>query len=118
VARISIASYVHRICKHSSCSYETMVACLVYLDRLLKCSEIVVDFNSIHRLLITGVMLASKFMDDKHRNNKRFADVGGISVRELNKMEQEMIFAIDFNLVISPAEFNTYVDVIIEFSGS
>jgi hypothetical protein len=89
-----------------------MVLCLIYLDRLVSLDEIVVDFRTIHRLLITGIMLATKFMDDTHHDNRHFAAVGGIHVQDLNKMEIEMIVALDFNLYVSPAQFNTYVDMI------
>jgi hypothetical protein len=93
-----------------------MVTCLVYLYRLLESNALVIDFMSIHKILITCLMLADKFTDDNHYCNNFFAVVGGISLKEINKMEVRIMFILDFNFVVTPAEFNTHLDMILDFS--
>ena len=41
--------------------------------------DFVISSLNVHRLLITSIMLASKFFDDVYYNNAYYARVGGIS---------------------------------------
>jgi hypothetical protein len=75
---IAVRRYAERIYRYAGCSPACFVAAYVYLDRLARrtcfCSEddeeepgaavVGVDSYSVHRLLITSVMVAAKFMDD------------------------------------------------------
>jgi len=54
--------------------------------------------SQVHRLLITAIMLASKFFDDVYYNNAYYARVGGISNSEVNSLEMEMLRMISVRL--------------------
>lgn len=56
---------------------------------------------TIHRLVITAVMLAAKLMDDKYYNNAFYAKIGGITTSELNHMELEMLRMLDYRTFVS-----------------
>lgn len=62
---ISIQNYLERIFKYANCSSSCFIVAYVYLDRFSK-SQPSLPINSfnVHRLLITSVMVAAKFMDD------------------------------------------------------
>ena len=45
--------------------------------------DFVISSLNVHRLLITSIMLASKFFDDVYYNNAYYARVGGISNSEV-----------------------------------
>lgn len=62
---ISIQSYLERIFKYANCSPSCFIVAYVYLDRFAQ-SQPTLPINSlnVHRLLITSVMVAAKFMDD------------------------------------------------------
>eukprot|EP01018_Ginkgo_biloba_P014562 Gb_11201 [translate_table: standard] len=53
---------------------------------------------NVHRLLITTVMLASKFLDDLNYNNAYYAKVGSITTKHINSLEMEFLFMLDFRL--------------------
>lgn len=53
-------------------------------------------------------MSAAKFYDDNFFTNELYARVGGISVMELNTLELEFVFLINFSLSISQKEFQKY----------
>lgn len=62
---ISIAKYLERLYKYSSCSPSCFVVGYVYIDRLLhKCPDSLVVSINVHRLLVTSIMVASKMLDD------------------------------------------------------
>uniref|UniRef100_A0A0D9VBM4 Cyclin n=1 Tax=Leersia perrieri TaxID=77586 RepID=A0A0D9VBM4_9ORYZ len=124
---ISVRRYAERIYRYAGCSSACFVVARVYLDRLAgrrpeeeedressssspaaAAASVVVDSYSVHRLLITSVMVAAKFMDDIHYNNAYFARVGGVEVAEMNGLELELLFALRFRLNVTPATFAAY----------
>ncbi|XP_062085801.1 cyclin-P3-1-like [Humulus lupulus] len=105
---LSIRQYVDRIFKYSGCSPSCFVVANIYLDRFLKNTEIHLTSLNVHRLLITGVMLAAKFMDDAFFNNAYYAKVGGVSTSELNRLEMRFLFTIDFRLQVNVETFGKY----------
>jgi hypothetical protein len=83
---------------------------LIYLQRLKdldtdgKCTRLT-SYN-IQRLLLTALMLASKFLDEPHASNKQWALVGDLSVQEMNSLELEMLWLLKFSLNISRDEYD------------
>ena len=62
---ISIQSYLERIFKYANCSPSCFVVAYVYLDRFTQRQpSLPINTFNVHRLLITSVMVAAKFMDD------------------------------------------------------
>ncbi|DBB05646.1 TPA: hypothetical protein ACH3X1_012263 [Trebouxia sp. C0004] len=56
---------------------------------------------TVHRLLITAVMLAAKLMDDKYYNNAYYAKIGGVAIGDLNCMELDMLRLLDYRVVVT-----------------
>jgi len=59
-------------------------------------------------MLITSVMLATKFFDDETFNNLYYAKVGGLQVNELNQLEEKFLSLIQFSLTIQKEVFDRY----------
>ncbi|XP_050236328.1 cyclin-U4-1 [Mercurialis annua] len=106
---ISIQSYLERIFKYANCSPSCFVVAYVYLDRFAHRQPTLplTSFN-VHRLLITSVMVAAKFMDDMYYNNAYYAKVGGISTVEMKHLEVDFLFGVGFHLNVTPNTFHTY----------
>ncbi|KAF8028528.1 hypothetical protein BT93_E1220 [Corymbia citriodora subsp. variegata] len=106
---ISIRSYLERIFKYANCSPACFVVAYVYLERFAQ-QQPALPINSlnVHRLLITSVMVAAKFLDDIYYNNAYYAKVGGISTMEMNFLEVDFLFGLGFNLNVTPSAFHTY----------
>ncbi|XP_022150289.1 cyclin-P3-1 [Momordica charantia] len=105
---LSIRCYIDRIFKYFGCSPSCFVVANIYVDRFLKCMEIQLTSLNVHRLLITSIMLAAKFIDDAFFNNAYYARVGGVSTAELNRLEMKFLFSIDFRLQVSIQTFGRY----------
>lgn len=71
------------------------------------------DYLMENRFLITAVMLAAKFYDDRYYNNEYYSRVGGISKKEINQLEVEFLNYINFNLYVEPELFFKYRDKIL-----
>eukprot|EP00696_Hemimastix_kukwesjijk_P005125 gnl/Hemi2/16515_TR5521_c0_g1_i1.p1 gnl/Hemi2/16515_TR5521_c0_g1~~gnl/Hemi2/16515_TR5521_c0_g1_i1.p1 ORF type:complete len:188 (-),score=30.90 gnl/Hemi2/16515_TR5521_c0_g1_i1:53-616(-) len=107
--QISIAKYLERILKYAYCSKECFVLALIYIDRVMQrnTSFVITSFN-VHRLMITSIMLAAKFFDDTYCNNAYYAKVGGVPTNELNLLEIEFLFMINFSLNVTGQQFEQY----------
>ncbi|XP_073147591.1 cyclin-U1-1 [Henckelia pumila] len=106
---ISLEKYIERIYKYTSCSPSCFVVGFVYIDRVLhKYPDSLLVSLNVHRLLLTSVLVASKILDDVHYNNAFYARVGGVSITELNRLEIELLFLLDFGVTVSSSVFESY----------
>nr|CAG4710421.1 unnamed protein product [Naegleria fowleri] len=108
---ISLSKYLDRIVRFAFCSAECYILSLVYMDRLVQSNpNFVISSLSIHRLLITSIMVAAKFFEDKFYNNEYYAKIGGIEKEEMNRLEIDFLYMINFSLHFQPPEFEQYKD--------
>jgi PHO85 cyclin-6/7 len=81
VPTISLEAYLLRILKYCPTTNHVFLSLLVYFDRMSKLSEdsvgraFVIDSFNIHRLVIAGITVASKFFSDVFYTNSRYAKV-------------------------------------------
>ncbi|KAI5078704.1 hypothetical protein GOP47_0006375 [Adiantum capillus-veneris] len=106
---ISVPKYVERIFKYANCSPSCFVVAYVYLDRFIHQQPgMPLTSLNVHRLLITSVMVAAKFLDDAYYNNAYYAKVGGVSTHEMNRLELEFLFRLGFRLQVTVQVFESY----------
>ncbi|ESW11670.1 hypothetical protein PHAVU_008G049600 [Phaseolus vulgaris] len=106
---ISIQTYLERIFKYANCSPSCFIVAYVYLDRFTQRQpSLPINSFNVHRLLITSVMVAAKFMDDLYYNNAYYAKVGGITTIEMNFLEVDFLFGLGFHLNVTPGTFQAY----------
>ncbi|TAQ88784.1 hypothetical protein B7494_g2880 [Chlorociboria aeruginascens] len=55
----------------------------------------------VWRMLTIALLLGSKFLDDNTFQNRSWSEVSGITVRELNEMEQEWLESVSWDLYIN-----------------
>lgn len=93
IPHFPINKYLQRAHQYCATSNDVYLSLLVYFDRLSQPTvedmepKLILDSYNIHRLIITAFTVATKFSQDVYFTNKRYAKVGGISDRELNKLE-------------------------------
>lgn len=56
-----------------------------------------------------ALVIAVKVQDDDYYRNDYYAKIGGISLKELNNLEKEMLQLLNFELFISFELYNTYI---------
>lgn len=61
---MGIEQYIDRLFRYSSCSPSCFIAAYIYVDKFLQRRNGYLTSLNIHRLLITGLMVAAKFIDD------------------------------------------------------
>lgn len=130
VPAISLHAYLTRILKYCPVTNEVFLSLLVYFDRIAKRANVgefsgddpqgnhqlfVMDSYNIHRLIIAGVTVASKFFSDVFYKNSRYAKVGGLPLDELNYLEVQFLLLLDFELMVQIEEMTKYGDLLLKF---
>jgi len=117
--QITIRSYLLRIANYTNCSEECFVIALIYIDRLIKKNgDLHLVFQNVHRLILTSILVSTKFFDDQYFNNAYFGKVCGISCKEIDLLEIEFLFMLNFNLHVHSRLFEIYSRHLITHSGS
>jgi Cyclin len=117
--KISIKLYLKRLEEYMKCSEETFILALIYLDRITsKEKQLEINSYCIHRLFLSGLVVAAKFFEDKYYKNSYYSKVGGISNIELNTLELQFLLLIDFQLYVSDEEYEKYQHTLMQFFGS
>lgn len=103
----STEEYVRRLVHYAHCSPAAFVVMLIYLDRIAHRNQRlrITSFN-LHRLLITSLMLACKFLDDQCFSTMHYAKAGGIpTVKEMNRLEIHFLSFLDYRLCVPTETF-------------
>lgn len=134
VPGISLHAYLTRVLKYCPVTNEVFLSLLVYFDRIAKRANnlrkkkkdtevegeepeqlFVMDSYNIHRLIILGITVSSKFFSDIFYKNLRYAKVGGLPLEELNYLELQFLLLLDFKLMISVEDLQNYGDLLLKF---
>eukprot|EP00980_Cylindrotheca_fusiformis_P027111 scaffold18886_cov108-Cylindrotheca_fusiformis.AAC.2 len=115
---IGILPYLDRIHKYSCCSNECFILALIYIDRLIQRNNFLLTDLNVHRVVITAILLAAKFFDDAYYNNAYYAKVGGVLGSEMNGLEVDFLFRINFSLHVTPEVFEKYKAELVAHSVS
>lgn len=105
---MSVKQYLDRIFRYSRCSYSCFVVGLVYIERYLQNTGACLTYLNIHRLLVTSMLLAAKFLDNTSHDNAYYAKIGGIGTAEMNRLEMKFLFSLEFRLHVTREIFNKY----------
>lgn len=120
IPTISVIDYIDRVIEYSNVSETCLVAALILIDRVAvsPLTPVVVNSNTLHRLVITAITLAAKLYEDDHYGNDVFCQIGGVSVQELNQLEVEFLRVISFDLHIKASIFLEYSECALRMSVS
>eukprot|EP00127_Corallochytrium_limacisporum_P007024 Clim_evm32s240 gene=Clim_evmTU32s240 len=115
VPSITVVGYVDRILRYAPCSSACFVFSYIWLQRLeQRYKALRINSLNVHRLLITMIMVAAKYFDDRYYNNAYYAKVGGISKEEINHLELELLTLMRFDLWVSVDDFSKASNELLE----
>lgn len=76
IPSISIQNYLIRILRYCPSTNEVFISLIIYFDRMkLLSSFFTLNNYNIHRLIIAGITVSSKFFSDIFYTNSRYAKV-------------------------------------------
>ena len=105
---ISINDYLSRIQLYSGIEKSTLILSLIQIDHTCKKSGLTLTYNNIHRLLFAAVLISIKFNEDTYYDNKYYAEIAGVKLKELNSLEYNFIRMLNCELYVSRKLFDKY----------
>jgi hypothetical protein len=104
---------VYKYCKYvvlaAKMEKEIPIVALVYLERLLTRTGILINEDNWRRLVLVSLCLASKIWDDDSLENEHFPKVmKDLTLKEINTFERIFLDLIGYDLVIKGAEYAKY----------
>lgn len=111
VPPMPVSRYITRLGRHFGCSRTCFVMALMFIDRVVaKCpGSVAVTQRNVHRLFLASLMVASKFWDDDFFPNAHYAKCGGVTLKEMNRLEQFFLRCIRYELCIEPDLYSDYM---------
>ncbi|KAG7013796.1 Cyclin-U2-2 [Cucurbita argyrosperma subsp. argyrosperma] len=106
---MSIQCYLERIFRYTKVGPSVYVVAYVYIDRFCQQNPgFRINLRNVHRLLITTVMVASKYVEDMNYRNSYYARVGGLTTKEMNQLELDFLFMMGFKCHVNLSVFESY----------
>ena len=105
---ISIYDYLNRICHYTNISKETLICAIIYIDNICSTNKAFLCEFTIHKLLLASIILSIKFNEDQMYSVNYYAEVFGISTKELHNLELSFISMSNFSLFIKEEKYYQY----------
>ena len=108
IPTISINKYIERIVKYTNCEENTLILSLIYLDKICL-KNIKLTVYNIHKFVFSSILVSIKFNEDKIYKNDYYAYIAGVSLKELNLMEDNFLQILDYQVFVKKNIFNKYI---------
>ena len=108
IPTISINKYIERIVKYTNCEENTLILSLIYLDKICL-KNINLTVYNIHKFVFSSILISIKFNEDKIYKNDYYEYIAGVSLKELNLMEDNFLQILDYQVFVNKNIFNKYI---------
>lgn len=108
VPDVSIEDFIEHLMTHFGCGVEGFIMAFCLLAKLPPNYVPVCD-RSIHRMILTSLVLSCKVLSDQRVAMRVFASIGGVSKSDMLAMEWAFLTGLDFDASVTTA---MYVDMI------
>ena len=99
VPPIPLKEYIQRLQRYCPMAPAIFLATSVYITRMAVAEKTLrVTPKNMHRLVLAGLLVATKALEDMSYPHSRVAKVGGVSEQELSKLEITFCFMANFEL--------------------
>jgi hypothetical protein len=106
---LTISAYLARLARFCRCGGECFIVALIYVDMVTQGkASIPLSTRNVHRLFFTCLLVAHKFWDDDLPLNAYYAKCGGVSLKEVNRLEKFFLKTVGFRLHVSPLSYAAY----------
>jgi hypothetical protein len=104
---LGLREHVNIMYQFMKCSDSCFVVGAIYLDRVVRRCRYrpIISSNSIHNLFTSCVALAAKLLDDTHNNNAFYAEIAGLPVAYMNRLEVELLWLLDFDIWVWEVDY-------------
>ena len=108
IPNISIKDYLLRIQNYANIEKSTLILSLIYIDRLCNQGKVTLTYYNIHRILFSAVLISIKYNEDNFYDNKYYAQIAGVKLKELKTLEYFFIKMLNCNLYVNREDYDKY----------
>ena len=108
IPSISVKDYLIRIQTYSNIERSTLIISLIYIDRFCNKAKITLTHYNIHRILFSSILMGIKFNEDNFYDNKYYAQIAGVKVKELKILEYHFIKLLNCELFVGRDLYDKY----------
>ena len=105
---IEMTGYLVRWVTYTSRNSDVLIAAALLIDRFLRKSQITLTCFNMHRITLGALITAEKLMLDTPYKNSYYAQIGGVSLMEISRIEKAFLIDCDFEVFISKDDFERY----------
>ena len=110
VPQLSFARYMQHVGKYTNGTMcgpvFSAVAMVIYARRIQKKRpNFKITLQNMHRLYLAAVVVSQKFFSDQGLLNSYYARVGGVSLRELNRLEVTLLSWLNWDAKVTTREY-------------
>ena len=116
IPNISIYDYLIRIQFYSGIEKSTLIFSLILIDHICKNADIILTYYNIHRILFGSILISIKINEDSIYDNKFYAEIAGVKLKELNVIEYTFFKLNNFNVLVSTKEYKKYKNYLESFN--
>ena len=108
IPEISVEDYLIRIQTYSNVEKSTLIISLILIDRLCQKANVTLTYHNIHRIIFSAILVSIKYNEDSYYDNKYYAEIAGVKLKELKLLEYNFITTLHFNLFIQDSIYEKY----------
>ena len=116
IPNISVKDYLIRIQTYSGIEKSTLILSLILIDHICKKSDLILTYYNIHRVLFGSILISIKFNEDSYYDNKFYAEIAGVKLKELKLIEESFFQLNDFNVYVDFQEYEQYTKYLEDFN--
>lgn len=106
--KVPIEDYINRWSKYAIDDDRVIIIMLVLFSRIK--DIIFINIRTIHRLLASLLIVACKYYYDSPFTNQYYSTVAGLSLADLNYIEESLLTSIEWKVHVSHEEFIDMLD--------
>ncbi|KAF2460570.1 hypothetical protein BDY21DRAFT_406372 [Lineolata rhizophorae] len=116
----SVEAFITSLVERSHVQVPTLMTSLVYLGRLkARLPPVAKGMRcTVHRIFLASLILAAKNLNDSSPKNKHWArytsvrgfETFGFSITEVNLMEKQLLFLLDWDLRVNPEDLYEHLE--------
>lgn len=105
---ITLLNYISHLVEYTKMDISSLIIAVIYIDLFCNKFKYILTLNNIYRLLLTACILSMKFNEDIIIDSKAYAKLSGVSIKDLNNLEEKLYILLEYKLSVNEFLYQQY----------